>query len=234
MHHRGVNWYILLPWWDGGTTTSCSVTISNKNKRSCSDEFIQRHYWHIRHSQSITPLTYDFHLVLATFVLAVYARHFSVQKSTVQLGSWQICFLFTTSIILGVSWGGSGFVGSLWCNLVTAGLIVRLVRWVPLREPSISLNLKQIAPLYREFCKLSPDMHPRFGVFSWALVFVTAYVANQLLLTICLRWFPSRTHNLRNTSQSSWSFSFDSSEMCHQWRRPWGKRFLLWLTSVLC
>ena len=31
---------------------------------------------------------------------------------------------------MGVSPGGSGLVGSFWCNLVTVGLIVRWVRWL--------------------------------------------------------------------------------------------------------
>ena len=117
-----------------GETAALQQVARSRFQRSCSDEFIQHHYWHIRHPQSITPLTYDFHLVPATFVLAACARLSSVQESN-----------------------------------------------------------------------LSPDMHPRLGLSLGALLFVTACVTNQLLLTTVFVDIRFRTNTLRNTCQSNWS-----------------------------
>ena len=77
-------------------------------------------------------------------------------------------------------------------------------------------------------------MHPRFGVLSGVLVFGPAVDTNQLLSAICLRCFQFRTYNLRNTSQSNWSFFFrfevrtaiNSEDL-------WGADFLVAYTCVL-
>ena len=52
------------------------------------------------------------------------------------------------------------------------------------------------------------DMHHRLGVLSGASLSVPLCVSNQSLVTICLRWIRFRINNLRNNSQSDWSFNW--------------------------
>ena len=50
------------------------------------------------------------------------------------------------------------------------------------------------------------DTHHRLDVPSGASLSVPLCVSNQSLVTICLRWIRFRINNLRNNSQSDWSF----------------------------